>query len=70
MYNHILEERMEGLHQRLRVLILQNAREETEYDVRFLQEVRQLADEILRLKTRFQTVSATHAATKLRPLEV
>lgn len=70
MYNHILEERMEGLHQRLRVLILQNAREETEYDERFLKEVRQLADEILKLKTRFQTVNVRHAARELSTLEI
>jgi len=70
MYNHILEERMERLHQRLRILILQNAREETEYEVSFLQEVRQLADEILHLKNRFHALGSAPSSSKLRSLKV
>ena len=53
MQDQLMLKRIHRLHQRLRVLILQNAHEETAYDDRFLQEVRELADEILILKQRY-----------------
>lgn len=55
MQDQLMLKRIHKLHQRLRVLILQNAHEETAYDDRFLQEVRELADEILILKQRYGT---------------
>ncbi|GEM_PF-4755705 len=55
MQDQLMLKRIHRLHQRLRVLILQNAHEETAYDDRFLQEVRELADEILVLKQRYGT---------------
>lgn len=50
MNSKILEQRMEDLNERLRILILQNARESTFYDEGFLREIRDLADQMLCMK--------------------
>ena len=51
MNSQILEKRMDRLNERLRILILQNARENSFYDEGFLKELRELADQILKVKT-------------------
>lgn len=50
MQKHSLRDKTEKLNQRLRILILQNAREGSVYDDRFLFEVRQISDQLLRLR--------------------
>ncbi len=50
MKKHSLREQTEILNQRLRILILQNAREGSVYDDRFLFEVRQISDQLLHLR--------------------
>jgi len=50
MNKHSLREKTEKLNQRLRILILQNAREGSVYDDRFLFEVRQISDQLLHLR--------------------
>lgn len=50
MNANILEEKRSKLNERLRILILQNARESSfDGDERFLKEIRELADRILQL---------------------
>jgi len=53
MNSQLLERRISQLNERLRILLLQNAREEALYDDRFLRELRQLAEQILNLKQLF-----------------
>ena len=47
MSTHILKERKDALQQRLRILILQNAREGSVYDNRFLFEMHQISEQLL-----------------------
>jgi len=64
LYNHqeesskmtaqVLEEKIETLNNRMRVLILQNARETSGYDKVFLHEMRRLADQILNLQNELE----------------
>ena len=50
MNMEILQGKKEMLKQRLRVLILQNAREGSEYDDRFLLEMHQISEQLLLLR--------------------
>lgn len=50
MNTQILREKTEKLNQRLRILILQNAREGSVYDNHFLFEVRQISEQLLQLR--------------------
>ena len=55
-----LEEKRNKLNERLRILILQNARESAFHgDERFLKEIRDLADQILRLNRTSDKSKAT-----------
>ena len=56
MTTQILEEKMETLNNRLRILILQNAREISGYDEVFLREMRRLADQILNLQNELYVI--------------
>jgi len=49
MNTHILQERKDALQQRLRILILQNAREGSVYDNRFLLEMHQISEQLLQI---------------------
>ncbi len=54
MTTQVLEEKIETLNNRLRILILRNAREILGYDKVFLCEVRGLADQILNLQNQLE----------------
>jgi len=54
MTAQVLEEKIETLNNRMRVLILQNARETSGYDKVFLHEMRRLADQILNLQNELE----------------
>ena len=52
MESQTLQHRIDQLNQRIRILILQNAREQDEFDDEFLCQIKELADEVLRLRNR------------------
>ncbi|HID39763.1 MAG TPA: hypothetical protein EYP36_09660 [Calditrichaeota bacterium] len=56
MNKHILEQHLERLSERLRILILQNARYESDYDLVFLKELYNLSHHMLLLKKQLQKV--------------
>lgn len=56
MNKHILEQHLERLSERLRILILQNARYESDYDLFFLKELYNLSHHMLLLKKQLQKV--------------
>ena len=54
MNKNILEQQLERLSDRLRILILQNSRYESDYDIPFLQEINHLSHKMLLLKAHLQ----------------
>ncbi len=68
MQPQTLQHRIDQLNQRIRVLILQNAHEEEDYDERFLCEIKQLADEVLRLKERVRKFNRTYTGANYQKI--
>ena len=54
MNNYTIEQKMQILNQRMRILILQNVRENIQYDDKALLEMRDLADQIIKLKNKLK----------------
>ncbi|HGY57076.1 MAG TPA: hypothetical protein ENK44_15310 [Caldithrix abyssi] len=54
MNKKIMETQLERLSERLRILILQNARFESDYDQSFLEEIILISQQMLQLKSKLQ----------------
>ena len=70
MNTQILYGKKEMLTQRLRILILQNARESVEYDDRFLLEMHQISEQLLLLRhmTAAREKTALNRAAGVMPM--
>ncbi len=70
MNTEILQGKKEMLKQRLRILILQNASEGSEYDDKFLLEMRQISEQLLLLRhmTAAREKTVLNRATGMMPV--